>query len=126
MPRLVQAGIVSHASVATMISNVGRLAAGVPTQKETWPAMMMHGDCGACGRQGDLEHADKLIFKNNTVSARSGLHSVVAIREIRSVLGVDAKMPAEQHGRSHEQGAEKFPASIMGRNLGRPHAAEYI
>jgi hypothetical protein len=35
-------------------------------------------------------------------------------------------MPAEQHGRSQEQDAEKFPASIMKSNLGRPHGAEYI
>ncbi len=85
----------------------------------------MHGNRVARRRHGDLEHADKLIFKNNFVTVRSGLHRVVAIREIRLVLSVSAKMPGEQYRRNQEQRAEKSSASFTKCKFAGPHGAEY-
>jgi len=79
-----------------MVTNVGRRAARIPIQKKTRPAMVMHRYRRAGRRDTDFENANELVFKNNFVSVRRGLHSIVAVGKTRFVLPVEIKASGKQ------------------------------
>src|SRR5580658_5273883 len=75
------AWLVPHAAIRAMVTHMGRPASRIPIQKETRPAVMVHGFRRARRRHRDFQHAHKCILENHFVTALSGLHGVVAIWE---------------------------------------------
>src|SRR5579862_8447521 len=106
MHRVFFAWNIPHASVRTVISNVRRRPARVPTQKETRPAMVMHRHGPSFRRHRDLKDPNERIFENYLVSSGRSLHRIIAFREIGFNLPVRIEMPAAQHHENRGDDAE--------------------
>ena len=87
MSWLVRARNVPNAPILATVVNMWRLAASVPTEKETRPPVVMHRHRRA-GRNRDFEHTYERVFKDYPVTLGRGLHRVVAVGEIRFVLPI--------------------------------------
>ena len=87
---------VLNIAIRATVVDVWRLAACVPTEKKTRPAMVMHGHRRA-GRNIDFQHAYECVFKNYSVTLGRGLDSIEAVGEVRFVLPIDIKIPGEEN-----------------------------
>jgi hypothetical protein len=97
MNRCGDAGNVLHAAIRLAKTNVRRLAAGIPGEKETRPAVMVRGNHRSRGRSGDFQHAHEDVFEKNFVSRRRDLDRVIAVGVLRFILSVKIK-----HSRGHQ------------------------
>ena len=83
---------VPDAPVAPAISDMRRTTARVPTQKEAWPPVVMHGDRLPRRRHADFKNAHKFILKNDLMSRRRGLDGIVTVRKLRFVLPIEIEI----------------------------------
>jgi hypothetical protein len=92
VPRLFLRWDVPDAPVAPVISDMRRTAACVPIQKEAWPPMVMHGNRLPRRRYADFKNAHEFVLKNDFMSRRRGLDSIVTVRELQFVLSIEIEM----------------------------------
>ena len=88
MRRYVNAGDIPYSAVCTPVSYVIRLSTRVPVEKETRPAMMVHGLGLADWGQRDFQNAHQRVFENHSVTVGGGLCRIVAIGESGFLLWV--------------------------------------
>lgn len=69
-----------------VVTNMGRLSAGVPVEKEARPMMMMHGLYLAGRRHGYFQDPNEFVFENNSMAVRRRRHGVVSRRETRRLI----------------------------------------
>jgi hypothetical protein len=95
--RLSLARDIANPTVGGMVAKVRCLAPCVVTQKYTRPTVGVHGFGGANWGQGDIDDANECVLKNNSVTSRSCLNSVVAIGKSRLVLAVQVSVLGAKH-----------------------------
>jgi len=101
------AGDVVNASIRVIDPDVFGAAAGVPDEKDTRPAMMMHRLSGSRGND-HLQHTHDCIFKQNLVTLGRNLYRVVALGETGLVLRVESqRAPHELEDRKGGDSREK-------------------
>ena len=95
--RLSLARDIANSTVGGMVAKVRCLAPCVVAQKYTRPTVGVHGFGGASWGQGDMDDANECVLKNNSVTSRSCLNSVVAIGKSRLVLPVQVSVLGAKH-----------------------------
>jgi hypothetical protein len=95
--RLCLARDISNSTVWGMVAKVCCLAPCVVAQKYTRPTVGVHGFGRTSRGQGDMDDANKCVLKNNSVTSRSCLNSVVAIGKFRLALAVQISVLSAKH-----------------------------
>lgn len=93
---------IANCAIRSVIANVRGPAAGVPIDKEAGPTVMVHWFGHARGRDGDFEHAYKLIFENYFMTSGSGLNGVVPVWVAGFILAKNVKMCRAQNDRNQK------------------------
>jgi hypothetical protein len=91
------AGDVANFTIGGMVAKVCFLAPCVVAQKYTRPAVGVHGFGRAGGRKGDMDDANECVLKNNAVTRRSCLDSIVAVGKCRLVLAEHVSVLGTKH-----------------------------
>jgi hypothetical protein len=73
--------------------------------------MVMHRYGLARGRHADFKDPNKFVFKDDSMSGRSGLNSIVAVREFGFALPVEIEMPPEKNKNTNCQGSQNVTLS---------------
>jgi len=88
---------IANSTIGGMVAKVRFLAPCVVAQKYTRPAVGMHGFGRAGRRQGVMDDANECVLKNNSVTSRSCLDSVVAVGKCRLVLAEQVSALGAKH-----------------------------
>ncbi len=112
MNRLVYAWLVSDAAIRPMITDMRRRPSCIPTKKEAWPTVVMHGFRRAGRRHGDFKHTHECVFENHFVTVGCGLRSIVAVGKVGLVLSIRISMPGEQRQGANNQNSKPSTQSI--------------
>ena len=94
---------VSNRPVRPSVAYMRRTASRIPIQKETRPAVMMHGNCFSRGWNRDFQHPDKLVFENDFMGVGSRLNGVISVRKAGRLLPVDVEVTRRQRHRAKNQ-----------------------
>jgi hypothetical protein len=79
---LVYAGLVPDTTIRSMITHVRRRPSRIPTKKEAWPTVMMHGFRRSGRRHSHFKHTHYCVFENHFVTVGCGLRSIVAVGKV--------------------------------------------
>jgi len=116
--------LIRHAAIRAVIADMRTCAARIPIQKKTRPTVVVHWLSHTWWGHGNFQDAHKRVLKNNFVTVWRGLHCIVAIGKVRSVLRVPGMTPARHtQSRNHQHSEESYSTSA--KHAWQFHVVEY-